>query len=86
MPEPDPVPHPDHIELDMRTGQIVVDGPFTQTQRDTGRRLIEQETKHRDKLLKRVLDVSWRAREWAGALRERRAKEDKQQPISRARD
>lgn len=40
LPPPDPVPHPDHIDLDMRTGQIVVDGPMTYKQRDVDRRLI----------------------------------------------
>jgi hypothetical protein len=103
LPDPDPVPHPDHIDLDMRTGQIVVDGPMTRKQRDVGHKLvehmvegldqserlsrerkrtrdpercarldalIEQETRHRDKLLKRILDVPWLARELASALRE----------------
>ncbi len=105
MPDPDPVPHPDHINLDMRTGQIVVDGPFTPSQRAAGRKLIEHlldsqeepefltaelkktrnperraycereiecESKHRSKMLARVLDVPWLAREWAKALQERR--------------
>lgn len=105
--QPDPVPHPDHIDLDMRTGQIVVDGPMTHKQRDAGRQLIvhlmdgldasdwfskerrrirdpeqrtrlddliAQETAHRNRLLQRVLDVPWLAREWARASRERRAK------------
>lgn len=109
LPEPDPVPHPDHIDLDMRTGQIVVDGPMTYKQRDAGRKLIEhimegldasdwfaeerkrarnperrahldaliaKETKHSNKLLPRILDVPWLAREWAKASKERRAKED----------
>ena len=40
LPAPDPVPHPDHIDLDMQTGQIVVDGPMTCDQRETGRQLI----------------------------------------------
>ena len=40
LPAPDPVPHPDHIDLDMRTGQIIVDGPMTYKQRDAGRKLI----------------------------------------------
>jgi hypothetical protein len=107
LPEPDPVLHPDHIDLDMKTGQIVVEGPFTCKQSDAGRKLVEQlmegldqsdwfskerkrtrdperrarldaliaqETKHRDKLLKRVLNLPWLALEWARASRERRAK------------
>jgi Family of unknown function (DUF5681) len=41
LPAPDPVPHPDHIDMDMRTGEIVIDGPMTESQRDAGRKLIE---------------------------------------------
>jgi hypothetical protein len=41
LPIPDPVPHPDHIDMDMRTGEIVIDGPMTESQRDAGRNLIE---------------------------------------------
>lgn len=26
---PDPVPHPDHIEINMQTGEVIVKGPFT---------------------------------------------------------
>lgn len=26
---PDPIPHPDHIEIDMQTGQVVIKGPMT---------------------------------------------------------
>jgi hypothetical protein len=118
LPDPDPVPHPDHIDLDMRTGQIVVDGPFTYKQRHAGRKLIEhlmdgldqsdwfskerkctrdperrarldaliaQETKHREKLLARVLGVPWVAREWSKASRERRVKEAGRRRSSEAR-
>jgi Family of unknown function (DUF5681) len=41
LPAPDPVPHPDHIDMDMRTGEIVIDGPMTPSQREAGRKLIE---------------------------------------------
>jgi hypothetical protein len=40
LPDPDPVPHPDHIEMDLATGEIVVDGPMTPQQRDAGRTVI----------------------------------------------
>lgn len=109
LPEPDPVPHPDHIDLDMRTGQIVIDGPMTSKQRDVGQKLIvhllegldasdwfskarkrirdpegrarldaliAEEIAHHNRLLQRVLNVPWLAREWARASRERRAKKD----------
>lgn len=29
LPPPEPVPHPDHIEIDMNTGEVIVKGPFT---------------------------------------------------------
>lgn len=29
LPPPKPVPHPDHIEIDMHTGEVIVKGPFT---------------------------------------------------------
>jgi hypothetical protein len=29
LPPPQPVPHPDHIEIDMKTGEVMVKGPFT---------------------------------------------------------
>jgi hypothetical protein len=119
LPDPDPVPHPDHIDLDMNTGQIVVDGPFTYKQRDAGRKLvehlmedldqsdwfskerkrtrdperrarldalIEKETRHRDKLLQRVLDVPWLARELARALKDSKTEEEKQSASRRTVD
>jgi hypothetical protein len=30
---PDPVPHPDDIEIDMRTGQVLIKGPMTKEQK-----------------------------------------------------
>jgi Family of unknown function (DUF5681) len=42
LPLPDPVPHPDHIDIDLRTGEIVIDGPFSRKQRDKGRDLIKR--------------------------------------------
>ena len=50
LPAPDPVPHPDHIDLDMRTGQIIVDGPMTRAQRDKGRKLIARLLECREEL------------------------------------
>jgi aconitase A len=29
LPPPQPVPHPDHIEIDMNTGEVIIKGPFT---------------------------------------------------------
>lgn len=29
LPIPEPIPHPDHIQIDMRTGQVRITGPFT---------------------------------------------------------
>lgn len=31
---PDPVPHPDHIEIDIMTGEVLIKGPFTPEERD----------------------------------------------------
>lgn len=30
LPPPDPVPHPDHIKIDLSTGQVLITGPFTE--------------------------------------------------------
>ena len=60
LPIPDPVPHPDQIDLDMRTGQVVVDGPMTQKQRDGGRQLVA-------KLLECRRELAWLARTRAKA-------------------
>ncbi len=60
LPIPDPVPHPDHIELAMRTGQVVVDGPITSKQRDKGRQLVA-------KLLECRRQLTWLARTRAKA-------------------
>ena len=30
---PDPIPHPDDIEIDMRTGEVIVKGPFTKEEK-----------------------------------------------------
>ena len=30
---PEPIPHPDHIVIDMRTGEVVIKGPFTREQK-----------------------------------------------------
>lgn len=40
LPEPDPVPHPEDIELDMSTGLVIIRGPFTEKQRQAGLKLI----------------------------------------------
>jgi len=32
---PDPLPHPDHIEIDMRTGQVKINGPMTREEKAT---------------------------------------------------
>jgi hypothetical protein len=32
---PEPIPHPDHIEIDMRTGQVTIKGPFTKEEKAT---------------------------------------------------
>jgi hypothetical protein len=32
---PDPIPHPDDIEIDMRTGQVIIKGPFTKEEKAT---------------------------------------------------
>ena len=32
---PNPIPHPDHITLDMKTGTIVINGPFTPEEKAT---------------------------------------------------
>ena len=29
LPPPEPVPHPDHIKIDLSTGQVLITGPFT---------------------------------------------------------
>ncbi len=29
LPDADPIPHPDHIEIDMKTGEVIIKGPFT---------------------------------------------------------
>jgi Family of unknown function (DUF5681) len=55
LPLPDPVPHPDHIDLDMRTGQVLVDGPMTYKQRDGGRQLVA-------KLLECRRELAWLAK------------------------
>lgn len=60
LPTPDPVLHPDHIYLDMRTGQVVVDGPTTHKQRDGGRQLIA-------KLLECRRELAWLAKTRAKA-------------------
>jgi len=31
---PDPIPHPDDIEIDMNTGEVVVKGPFTREEKE----------------------------------------------------
>lgn len=33
LPIPAPIPHPDHIEIDMNTGQVIVKGPFTKEEK-----------------------------------------------------
>ncbi len=50
LPDPDPVPHPDHIDMDMRTGEIVVDGPMTHKQRDAGRQIVARLFDSQDEL------------------------------------
>ncbi len=30
--EPDPIPHPDHIEIDFRTGEVIIKGPMSKEQ------------------------------------------------------
>ena len=30
---PDPIPHPDHIEIDMSTGRVLVKGPMTKEEK-----------------------------------------------------
>ena len=29
LPPPEPLPHPDHIEIDMNSGEVIIKGPFT---------------------------------------------------------
>jgi hypothetical protein len=33
LPPPEPVPHPDHIKIDLSTGQVVITGPFTKEEK-----------------------------------------------------
>lgn len=39
---PDPVPHPDDIEIDMNTGEVIIKGPMTQEEKDRLDRLLEK--------------------------------------------
>jgi hypothetical protein len=39
---PDPIPHPDHIEIDMRTGTVIVKGPMTKEEKKKWDRLRER--------------------------------------------
>jgi hypothetical protein len=68
LPEPDPVPHPDHIEMDRRTGEVIVDGPLSEKQRNAGRQLVQ-----------RYLD-SLDEQRWF-RLAHRRARSDKQRGL-----
>lgn len=67
LPEPDPVPHPDHIDIDMRTGEVVIDDPFTPKQREAGRQLVQvifdtdEEIGHFEQALKRSRNAEGRA-------------------------
>lgn len=40
VPPPEPLPHPDHIEIDMNTGEVIIKGPFTPEERENYERLI----------------------------------------------
>jgi hypothetical protein len=33
LPIPSPIPHPDHIEIDMKTGEVRINGPFTKEEK-----------------------------------------------------
>jgi hypothetical protein len=67
LPDPDPVPHPDHIDIDIRTGEVVIDGPFTLKERDAGRQIVaciidtDEEIRHWQKVSKRSRSEEGRA-------------------------
>jgi hypothetical protein len=39
---PEPVPHPDDITIDMRTGRVIVKGPFTKEEHASWMKLAER--------------------------------------------
>lgn len=41
LPEPDPLPHPDHVEINPHTGEVRFNGPLTKEQREAGRKLVK---------------------------------------------
>lgn len=54
---PDPIPHPDHIEIDMQTGRVVLKGPMTKEEKVRWDRLCERKAEFAKELaeLKQML-------------------------------